>query len=40
MVDEDPEDLAIERDEAPNINNLIRTTAIAQQQATISLIAA
>jgi hypothetical protein len=40
MVDEDPKNLAIEQDEAPDINNLIRTTAIAQQQATISLIAA
>jgi hypothetical protein len=40
MVDEDPGNLAIEQDEAPDINNLIRTTAIAQQQATISLIAA
>jgi hypothetical protein len=35
-----PEDLAIEQNEVPDINNLIRTTAISQQQATISLIAA
>jgi hypothetical protein len=37
---EDPEDLAIGQDEAPDINGLIRTTAISQQLATISLIAA
>jgi hypothetical protein len=37
---EDPEDLAIGHDEAPDIDNLIRTTAITQQQATISLVAA
>jgi hypothetical protein len=36
----DPEDLAVEQDEAPDINNLIRNTAIAQQLATISLVAA
>jgi hypothetical protein len=38
---EDPEHMAIERDEndAPDIDNLIRTTAISQQLATISLIA-
>jgi hypothetical protein len=37
---EDPQDLAMEQDEVPDINNLIRTTAISQQLATISLIAA
>jgi hypothetical protein len=37
---EDPENLAIGNDQAPDINNLIRTTAIAQQLATISLVAA
>jgi hypothetical protein len=37
---EDPEELATEQDEAPDINNLIRNTAIAQQLATISLVAA
>jgi hypothetical protein len=37
---ENPEDLAIGHDKAPNIENLIRTTAIAQQLATISLVAA
>jgi hypothetical protein len=37
---EDPENLAIGHDEAPDIGNLIRTTAIAQQLATISLVAA
>jgi hypothetical protein len=39
---EDPEDMAIERDgnDTPDIDNLIRTTAISQQLATISLIAA
>jgi hypothetical protein len=37
----DPEDMAIEQDknDAPDIDNLIRTTAISQQLATISLIA-
>jgi hypothetical protein len=37
---ENPEDLAVERDEEPDVNNLIRNTAIAQQLATISLVAA
>jgi hypothetical protein len=37
---ENPEDLALEQDEGPDVNNLIRNTAIAQQLATISLVAA
>jgi hypothetical protein len=36
---EDPEDLAVERDKEPDDNNQIRNTAIAQHLATINLVA-
>jgi hypothetical protein len=36
---ENPEGLAVEQDEEPDINNLIRNTAIVQQLATISVVA-
>jgi hypothetical protein len=39
LANKDPEDLAVEQDVGPDVNNLIRNTAITQQLATISLIA-